>query len=138
MKNIYALFCLLLVLVFINKIQAQNPPTFTSTAVISVNGNENYTYGITTTDVEDDVVTLNVTMLPAWLTLTTTTQVSTFAGSTWGFADDTGATVKFHQLHALDGRLIFNKQISSKETTIPMANLNPATYLLKISNDKNF
>ncbi len=41
-----------------------------------------------------------------------------------------------YQLRDLDGRLIINKQINSKETTIPMTNLNPATYFLKISDDK--
>lgn len=41
-----------------------------------------------------------------------------------------------YQLRDLDGRLIINKQINSKVTTIPMANLNPAIYFLKISDDK--
>ena len=44
-------------------------PTITSTAVTTATEDEQYTYTITTEDVDGDVVTVNASGLPSWLTL---------------------------------------------------------------------
>jgi hypothetical protein len=47
-----------------------NPPVFTSTAVLDATVGDLYTYGITTNDADGDTVTIEATTLPAWLTFT--------------------------------------------------------------------
>ena len=106
MKKRYFILCFLLSILYSNSLEAQNsplntPPTFTSTPVTAVNGNEIYTYGITTSDAENDVVTVTASLPSGWPTLTTTTQVTTFAGSTGGFADGTGVAAKFYSPHGV-------------------------------------
>ena len=48
-------------------------PTITSTAITSATEDEQYTYTITTEDVDEDIVTVSATGLPSWLTLTDNT-----------------------------------------------------------------
>ena len=57
------------------------PPTFTSTAIETVNEGDSYSYSITTNDADGDAVTVTATTLPSWLNLTTTPggNVTTFA-----------------------------------------------------------
>ncbi len=50
-------------------------PTFTSTAITSVNEDVLYTYTATATDDDGDSLTLAAATLPSWLTFTTTTGV---------------------------------------------------------------
>ena len=50
---------------------ANTAPWFTSNPVLVIKDNETYGYAITTTDLEDDAVTITATTLPAWLTLNT-------------------------------------------------------------------
>ncbi len=45
-------------------------PSFTSTPVTEATVGTEYSYGITTTDPEDDAVTIEAPVLPAWLTFT--------------------------------------------------------------------
>jgi len=78
MKKLYFILCFLLATLYTNSLEAQTPPSFTSTPVTAVNGNEIYTYGITTADAENDVVTVTASLPSGWPTLTTTTQVTTF------------------------------------------------------------
>jgi hypothetical protein len=47
-----------------------NPPVFTSTAVLDATVGDVYTYDITTNDADGDTVTIEATTLPAWLTFT--------------------------------------------------------------------
>ncbi|MCF6212654.1 MAG: Ig-like domain-containing protein, partial [Flavobacteriaceae bacterium] len=81
-------------------------PTFTSTAVTSIDENQTYTYSITTNDVDNDAVTLSAPTLPSWLSLGSNASVSTLAGSgTTGFSDGTGTAAQFWspQSVAVDG-----------------------------------
>ncbi|MFK5890746.1 MAG: hypothetical protein QM486_08455, partial [Flavobacteriaceae bacterium] len=72
-------------------------PTFTSTAVTSINENQTYTYTVTTNDIDGDNVTLTAPTLPSWLSLDANITVSTFAGSgTPGSVDDTGTSAQFN------------------------------------------
>ncbi len=59
------------------------PPTFTSTAITTVDEGDTYTYTITTNDADGDNVTLTAPTKPSWLSLTTNLggDVTTFAGS---------------------------------------------------------
>lgn len=46
------------------------PPEFTSTAITGATENQQYTYAITVTDVDNDAITISGTTVPSWLSLT--------------------------------------------------------------------
>ena len=50
-------------------------PTFTSTAVTTATENTFYTYNITTSDPDDDVLTVTAPTIPDWLALSAVTEV---------------------------------------------------------------
>ncbi|NVK82760.1 MAG: T9SS type A sorting domain-containing protein, partial [Cytophagia bacterium] len=59
-------------------------PVFTSTPVTKIREGEEYSYDITTTDADEDIVTVTAPTLPEWLTLekeAISYRASTFAGS---------------------------------------------------------
>ncbi|WP_157716605.1 NHL domain-containing protein, partial [Roseivirga ehrenbergii] len=73
-------------------------PSITSNAVTAGNDNATYTYNITTSDIDNDAVTVTATVKPDWLSLSSSATVSTFAGSgTSGYADGTGTAASFGQ-----------------------------------------
>ena len=73
-----------------------NPPVFTSSPVTTVNDNSTYTYVISVNDIEGHEVTVTSANLPSWLSLSNEVQVSTLAGSSFGFANGMGADTKFN------------------------------------------
>jgi hypothetical protein len=85
------------------------PPTFTSTAITSVDQGDTYTYSITTNDVDADNVTLTAPTKPSWLSLTRTIiggNVTTVAGTvSSGSTDGNGTSASFRTPHgvAVDG-----------------------------------
>ncbi|WP_188597675.1 MBG domain-containing protein, partial [Polaribacter pacificus] len=96
MKKHYLFFLLMFSSLFATlQGQTNNSPTFTSTAITTVDENTAYSYIITSTDADGDNQTISATTLPSWLTLTNTVTVSTFAGGSWGNTDGTGTAAKF-------------------------------------------
>ena len=61
--------------------QTNIAPTFTSTAITSVNENVAYNYNVTTSDNEGDFLKVTATTKPNWLSLNTVAITSTFAGN---------------------------------------------------------
>ena len=53
-----------------SSININNPPTFTSTQVTSATEGSVYTYTVTTSDPDNDSITLSAPVLPSWLSLT--------------------------------------------------------------------
>ena len=73
-------------------------PAFTSTAVTAVDDDETYTYGIETSDLDNDAVTVTATVKPDWLSLNSVLPISIFAGSgDASFADGNGTAASFIQ-----------------------------------------
>ncbi len=71
-------------------------PTFTSTAVTSVNEGSAYTYNITTNDVDGDAVTVTAITKPSWLTFGKIDILSTIGAGTVGNTDGDKTTAQFH------------------------------------------
>ncbi|WP_339605846.1 Ig-like domain-containing protein [uncultured Roseivirga sp.] len=73
-------------------------PSITSTAITAVNDNETYSYKITTSDLDNDVVTVSATTKPNWLTLKLIeNEVSNLAGTdNYASVDGTGIGANFH------------------------------------------
>ncbi|MCE7992289.1 MAG: T9SS type A sorting domain-containing protein [Roseivirga sp.] len=83
---------------FVVTVSASNSaPAFTSSPVTSILNNQTYNYVLSASDVDNDALTFTVITKPAWLTLTTDTQVnvSTLAGSGEGSDDGTGTNTQF-------------------------------------------
>ena len=81
-------------------------PTFTSTAIITINEGDTYNYIVITNDVDGDNVTITAPTKPSWLTLATSSTVSTLAGNGLeGFANGTGTSAQFNKPYgiAVDG-----------------------------------
>jgi len=100
-KNVFKLLTSLIFMIFfVNGIYSQNtPPTFTSTAVTSIDENQTYTYTITTNDADNDLVVITAPTLPSWLSLTVTgsATVGTLAGDgTPAYLDGTGTATQFN------------------------------------------
>ena len=53
----------------INNYKTNQPPEFTSSPIISVLEDQTYTYQISTSDDDGDLITISTTVLPDWLTL---------------------------------------------------------------------
>ncbi|CAL2084730.1 conserved protein of unknown function precursor containing a T9SS type A C-terminal secretion signal [Tenacibaculum sp. 190524A02b] len=72
-------------------------PTITSTAAATVNEGNTYNYVVTTNDADGDVVTVTAITKPDWLSLTTTSNVTTIAGApgTTGAIDGNGNDALF-------------------------------------------
>ncbi|MFT7268365.1 MAG: hypothetical protein ACI905_000568, partial [Roseivirga sp.] len=82
--NIRSLFFLLFLVVnTISALAQNNPPVFTSTPIIKLAENGQYSYRITASDVDGDVISYSSEDLPSWLNLGFADEgvVSTFAGS---------------------------------------------------------
>jgi gliding motility-associated-like protein len=72
------------------------PPTFTSTPITSVDPGDDYTYSITTSDADDDNVTISAPTLPSWLSVSNEAIVSTLAGDgSFGISNGTGTDAQF-------------------------------------------
>jgi sugar lactone lactonase YvrE len=99
-KFIFKLFAnLIFVLFFVNVVYSQNnPPTFTSTPITSINEFQPYLYNITTLDVDGNAISLTATTLPSWLTLSSNISVTNFVGSgVAGYYDDAGVSAQFNR-----------------------------------------
>jgi len=76
-------------------------PTITSTPITTINEDSNYSYTLGATDVDGDGLTWSVksgTSLPSWLSLNSSSNVTTFAGSgTIGATDATGTAASFYR-----------------------------------------
>ncbi|MFQ3326606.1 MAG: hypothetical protein ACI8YC_001244, partial [Salibacteraceae bacterium] len=58
-------------------------PSFTSTPIISINDNEQYSYTITTEDGDGDIANITASTIPAWLTLTGSPSSVNISSQTW-------------------------------------------------------
>ncbi|MEP5365674.1 MAG: T9SS type A sorting domain-containing protein [Reichenbachiella sp.] len=97
MKNLTIKKSLFLVVALLasNSLFAQNTaPTFTSTAVTSVDDGASYRYFIQTNDMDGDAVTVTAPTKPSWLTLTAIDLTTIGEGSAGG-ADGDQATAEF-------------------------------------------
>ena len=80
--------------VIITVTNVNEAPSITSTAVTAVNDNETYSYKITTSDLDNDAVTVSATVKPDWLTLVTGNGgVITLSGSAEGHAGKHNVTL---------------------------------------------
>ncbi|MFY0599644.1 MAG: cadherin domain-containing protein [Cyclobacteriaceae bacterium] len=77
---------------------ANDAPVFTSTPITNINGNDFYTYLISTSDPDGDEVTVTSDLIPSWLSLSRLDYlVENFVGSgNQGDVDGTGAEASFN------------------------------------------
>ena len=98
MKNLTlkkSLFLVVAAMFTFNSLFSQNTaPTFTSTAVTSVDDGASYRYLIQTSDVDDDVVTVTAPTKPDWLTLAAV-DITTIGEGSAGGTDGDQATAEF-------------------------------------------
>ena len=79
-------------------------PSISSTATTSVDENSAYSYTLGASDADGDSLTWSVKSginLPSWLSLNNDPTVSTFAGSSSGFADGVGVDALFDNPHGV-------------------------------------
>ena len=100
------------------------PPTFTSTAITSVNVGEQYSYEVTTNDVDGDAVTVTATTKPTWLTLTAG---MTLSGTSPAEAGDHAVVLKADDGNGGTAEQSFTIKVNTPPTftSDPVTSLNP-------------
>jgi formylglycine-generating enzyme required for sulfatase activity/sugar lactone lactonase YvrE/methionine-rich copper-binding protein CopC len=76
-------------------------PSFTSTPITNINDGDTYNYVISADDIDSDLINIRATTLPTWIEFNSNATVSTFAGASSGYINNTGTSARFKYPRAL-------------------------------------